>query len=158
MARRVYKRFPLLAVEIMRKTYPDYNPIFLKNDLKLTKPKKKKRGKKTRTTGKRKYAEKLRQVYLDTKDIKDLRRYKMIIDNLSKDWIVKIVKWGRIYEFHYSNMIDHERIEELVKALNAAKTINDYYKEQNRILRYCRYFFPTKIEDHNGNEKTKAAN
>lgn len=123
-ARRIFKRQPLFAFEILRQEYPDYTYEKFLDDLRYRKPPKKRKGK----SGLLRYGrfdrmEKMKALFAETGKLEYGLQAQRLRRFMTKPYRVQFRIDGEVLEYHFSALIPIERIEKLTMELRGCDSI-----------------------------------
>jgi hypothetical protein len=127
-ARRLFKRFPLFAHEMMQEKYPDYSYQDFLNDL----PKKKIKRKSYRRVknplrayGRFFQIESMLSEYQATLDPLFVLKAQKLRDRITKPYEIVVRKAGVIIEYSIPAFVSYKAIEQLVSSFREARSIDE---------------------------------
>ncbi|MBZ4190817.1 MULTISPECIES: hypothetical protein [Bacteroidota] len=125
-ARRLYKKEPLFAYDILSKEHPSYTPDDFWEDLRYrTKPKRRKAKSPLIRYGRFRRMEQLNEMYRATENTDYALKAQQLRRNMTKPYRMLLKVEGKVWEYSFSALIRIEEIERLSKELSGCKTLND---------------------------------
>jgi hypothetical protein len=125
-ARRLYRKAPLFAFEMMREEYPQYTYENFCDDLRYRTARKRKRGKSQLARyGRYRRMEKLKEQFRQTGNSDFALQAQKLHRNMTKPYRVLARVSGETWEYTLSPLIRIDDIEKLVALLNDCPTVED---------------------------------
>lgn len=134
-ARRLYKKQPLFAYDILCKEYPDYTYDKFLDDLRYRRKPKRRKGKSPLVRyGRYRRMEQLNELYRSTADIEYGLQAQRLRKYMTKPYRVLVRVSGKVLEYGFSPLIRIEEIEHLTTKLPTCKT----EKEADELVEHFR--------------------
>jgi hypothetical protein len=131
VARRIFKRAPLFAVELMiDQGYNDYSPQMLAEDLPLKNKPRPKFKKPVKVSPKRKYALKFKALFELTCNVQHAYTYNSLMRNLAAPWRVRGNRKAGIEDRTYSNQIASGIIAQLAQAVAQSHSRQEFEEKE----------------------------
>ncbi len=121
-ARRLFRKQPLFAYTLMVESYPGYCYLQFVDDLRLRRPRKRKKGKSPLVRyGRYNRMEELKAKYRNTGNIDYAIQAQKLRKHLTKPYRVQVRLYKQIIEYNFSPVVNIREIEQLVEKLSACE-------------------------------------
>lgn len=125
-ARRLFKKEPLFAYDILSREHPSYSLDDFWEDLRYrTNPKRRKAKSPLTRFGRFRRMEQLNELYWATENADYALKAQQLRRNMTKPYRMLLKIEGKIWEYSFSALIRIEEMERLSKELSGCKTLNE---------------------------------